>query len=129
MTGTSSNLRDELMACERAYLEAVQRKDGEAAARMTAPESLVVSGHGAMSVDGAAIRKMVEDHDGQARYEIDDSDVNVVAINDDVAIVSYRLTTIHGNGEPATQAFDTDVWVRRDGQWGCALHVDTPALT
>jgi hypothetical protein len=126
MTTRTAGLKDELLACERAYLDAVQRSDGEAAARLTAPESLVVGGHGVMKVDGPTIRKMVEEHDSDRRYEIDESSVQVVDVTGDVAVVAYKLTTIMPGGE-TSEAFDTDVWVRRGDAWACALHVEAPA--
>jgi hypothetical protein len=125
MTTDVRTLKDELLQQERAYLEAVQSKDGAAAQRLTAPESLVVGGRGAMKVDGAAIRGMVEQHDASRRYEIDESTAQVVRLTDDVAIISYTLRT--RTGAETWESYDTDVWTRRDGRWLCALHTEVPA--
>ena len=125
-TRTTTRLKDVLLACENEYLRAVQDKDGEAAARLTAPQSLVVSGRGAMKVDGEAIRRMVQQHDANRQYAIDESSVQVVQPAEDVAIIAYRLRTKLPGGGTA-DAYDTDVWVRRDGGWACALHVEVPA--
>jgi ketosteroid isomerase-like protein len=127
MPTTKSRLADELLTKERAYLDAVQSKDGDAAAQLTAPESLVVSGRGAMRVDGAAIRKMVAEHDADREYQIDENSIETVEVTDDVAIISYKLRTTMPGGGTTSDAFDTDVWVRRNGDWACALHVETPA--
>ena len=127
MTSThASGLKDELLKQELAYLDAVERKDGAAAARLTADESLVVSGAGAMKVDGATIERMVAEHDAQRRYEIDEASVETVDIGGDTAIISYKLRTMMPDGT-TTEAFDTDVWVRRDGRWQCALHTEIPS--
>jgi hypothetical protein len=57
----------------------------------------------------------------------DDAQVRVLA--DDAAILAYtvheRLTV---DGEPVTiDAADASTWVRRDGQWRCALHTESIA--
>jgi uncharacterized protein (TIGR02246 family) len=124
-TVTRSELKAELLAREKEYLRAVQAKDGEAAARLTAPESLVVSAHGAMKVDGAAIGKMIEEHDASKRYELDEDTVEVMRVTDGVAIISYRLRTTMQDGA-SLEAYDTDVWVQREGGWKCALHTEVP---
>ncbi len=125
---TRSRLKDELLAQEREYLRAVQEQDGDTAARLTAPQALVVSGSGAMKVDGAAIRQMIQQHDAKRRYEIDESSVQVLDVKDDVAIIAYKLRTMNAgkNGE-ISEAYDTDVWVRGNGGWACALHAEIPA--
>ena len=123
---TSTSLAAELLRCEHEYLEAVQSGDGDAAARLTAPESLVVSGHGAMKVDAAAVKKMVAEHDASRRYHPDDAGAQVIELGDNVAIIAYRLETTMPDGR-TTAAYDTDVWVRDGGQWKCALHAEIPA--
>ena len=124
---TTTRLQEELLKQEREYLRAVTEKDGDAAARLTADESLVVSGRGAMRVDGNAVRQMVEQHDATRTYELDEDSAQVVPVTDDVSIITYKLLTATGAGEAPSTAFDTDVWVRKGGQWVCALHVEVPA--
>ncbi|MBI5290131.1 MAG: nuclear transport factor 2 family protein [Chloroflexi bacterium] len=126
MATAQAQLKTELLQSEQAYLEAVRSKDGPAASRLTAPESLVVSGHGPMKVDGAKISKMIAEHDSSRQYELDDGSVEIVQVTDGVAIIAYRLKTTTSKGESA-DAFDTDVWVRYDGQWKCALLTEIPA--
>jgi uncharacterized protein (TIGR02246 family) len=122
---TTSPKIAELLEREYDYLDAVQRKDGEAAAEMTATESLVVSAKGAMRVGADMIRQMVGRHDASREYDIIEESVEALEVADDVAIISYKLQTKMPGGT-TTEAYDTDVWVRRDGQWACALHVETP---
>ena len=125
---TKSRLKDELLAQEREYLRAVQEHDGDTAARLTAQQALVVSGNGAMNVDAAAIRQMIEQHDVNRRYEIDERTVQVLDVKDDVAIIAYKLRTMNlDNNGHVSEAYDTDVWVRGSGGWACALHAEIPA--
>ena len=124
-TTTATNLKDELIARERAYLDAVRNADGSAAAGLTAGETMLVSGRGAMRMKPDDIKRMMTEHDGQREYSFDESSVEVMPLTDDVAVISYALTT--RSGETESRAFDTDVWVKRDGDWRCALHAEVPA--
>ena len=124
----STPLKAELLRREHEYLEAVQSKDGKAAARLTAPDSLVVSGQGAMKVEGPTISKMVAEHDSSRRYDLDDASAEVAEVKDGVAIIAYKLNTTTPDGD-TSEFYDTDVWVRHDGEWKCALHTEIPAET
>jgi uncharacterized protein (TIGR02246 family) len=119
------NVKDELIAREREYLEAVRTKDGRAAAGLTAGETLVVSGRGAMRLGPDDIKKMLEEADTSREYDFVEDSVEIVEVTDDVAIITYMLKTRAGSEE--SEAFDTDVWVKRDGKWRCALHAEVPA--
>ena len=124
-TKTGFRLRDELIARERKYLEAVEAGDGNAAAELTARETLLVSGRGPMRLAPSDIAKMLEDHDSARQYAFVEDGVEVVEVTPAVAVIAYRLKTRAAGTE--TEAFDTDVWVKRDGDWRCAVHVETPA--
>ncbi|HEY7372357.1 MAG TPA: nuclear transport factor 2 family protein, partial [Polyangia bacterium] len=55
-----------------------------------------------------------------------DPDVKVRMIGDDVAVLAYTVheeLTVDGN-PVKLQASDASTWVRRDGQWVCALHTE-----
>ena len=124
---TTSPRVAEILEREYDYLDAVQRKDGDAAAEMTASESLVVSGNGPMRIGSDEIRQMVGRHNAKRQCDIVEESVEAIEVTDDVAIISYKLRTTNPGSASATEAFDTDVWVRREGNWVCALHVETPA--
>jgi hypothetical protein len=53
----------------------------------------------------------------------------VRTIADGVAVIAYKVSEeIVIDGETQTlEAFDSSVWVRRDGGWVCAAHTETPA--
>jgi hypothetical protein len=55
--------------------------------------------------------------------------VHVRAIADGVALIAYKVNEeMIIDGEPTTlEAFDSSVWVRRDGGWVCAAHTETLA--
>jgi Domain of unknown function (DUF4440) len=50
-------------------------------------------------------------------------------VADDVAIVAYKVServTVDGQTIPI-EANDSSVWVKRDGEWLCALHTESLA--
>jgi hypothetical protein len=124
-TKTRTSVKDELLARECEYLRAVEAGDGSAGAGLTAGETLLVSGHGPMRLTPPDIAKMLEEQEGGRQYEFVEDGVEVVEVTPEVAVIAYRLKSRAGGAE--TEAFDTDVWVKRDGGWRCAVHVETPA--
>ena len=69
------------------------------------------------------------DPDELKKYLLDDRDVHVRAVADDVAVIAYRVRVdLVVDGKPTTmEAFDSSVWVNRDGKWMCAMHTETLA--
>ena len=124
-TETGTGVRSELIAREKAYLDAVRNGDGGAAADLTAEETLLVSGRGPRRLRPDDIKGMLEESDTSREYEFVEDRVEVVEVRDDVAIITSKLKTRAGDEE--SEAFDTDVWVKRDGDWRCALHAEVPA--
>ena len=59
------------------------------------------------------------------RFKMGDP-VEVRLVNDDVAIVAYKVhEELSVGGEPVTvEATDSSTWVRRDGKWRCAHHTE-----
>ena len=63
------------------------------------------------------------------QYVIEDKNAQVRFVADDVAIVAYKVTervTVDGQTIPI-EANDSSVWVKRDGEWLCALHTESLA--
>jgi hypothetical protein len=61
-------------------------------------------------------------------FEIKD-DAKVRMLGDDVAIVAYKVheeLTVEGK-LVALDASDASTWVRRNGNWVCALHTESVA--
>jgi hypothetical protein len=125
-TDIGTNIKDELLTQEQTYLRAVERKDGATIANLTDRTSLIAGPQGMRTVDVKAIQEMVQQHDAASRYEIDESSIQAVPLTDDVAVIGYKLRTIPSSGSPS-EAYDTDVWVKRGGHWLCAMHTEVPA--
>jgi hypothetical protein len=116
----------ELLELENQYWDAIKDQDVEAAMRLTDFPCLVAGASGVGSIDEETFRKMMSGaawtlHD----FEIKDSQVRLV--NDDVALVAYKVhedLTVDGK-KVSMDAADTSVWVRRGGRWRCAMHTES----
>ena len=67
-----------------------------------------------------------------ANYELKDfsvDDMQVRMLSEDVAIVAYKVREdLKVDGKAVTlEAADASTWVRRNGQWVCALHTESIA--
>ena len=119
----------ELLELEKQYWEAICNRDGATATRLSDARCMVIGPQGIGKLDRQALAGMVENAPYQLkRYRLDD-DVHVRTIADGVALIAYKVSEeIVIDGETQTlEAFDSSVWVRRDGGWVCAAHTETPA--
>ena len=119
----------ELLALEKQYWEALQNKDGATATRLSDARCVVVGPQGIGSLDRQALAGMVENAPYELkRFRLDD-DIHVRTIADGVAMIAYKVSEeLVIDGEATTiEAFDSSVWVRRDGGWVCAAHTETLA--
>jgi Domain of unknown function (DUF4440) len=119
----------ELLELEKQYWQAICNRDGATATRLSDARCMVIGPRGIGKLDREALAGMVEN----APYELKkfrlDDDVQVRKIADGVALIAYKVSEeIVIDGETQTlEAFDSSVWVRRDGGWVCAAHTETPA--
>ena len=119
-----------LLENERQFWNAMKRKDAGATARMTDDGCIVVGAQGVSAIDSATMAKLTEEGQWELeRYAFDEKTAQVRFIRDDVAIVAYKVNEhVIVDGAPLDlDANDSSVWVRRDGQWLCALHTESIA--
>jgi hypothetical protein len=120
----------ELIDLENRFWRSIVDEDTDVALGMLDEPALMVSAHGAMKFDHATYRRMAEQGDQVVKsYEL--SDVDVVFPNDDTAILTYRVKqAVAPRSQPgrATEEVmaDSSTWVRKDGQWRCVMHTETP---
>lgn len=125
---TTQTIEKELVELEKQYWEAVKDKDVETAVQLTDDPCIIAGAQGVMSIDHDTFKRMTADPSWSLRsYKI--SDVQARLLTDDVAIVAYKVTEeLTVEGKPVRlEAADTSTWVRRDGEWVCALHTEAIA--
>ncbi len=119
---------NELLRLERSYWDAIKERDVSAAKRLSDEPCLVVGAQGVGKVDRKALGDMLEG----ASWELTDysfDDFNVQHVAEGVAVVAYRVKeklVVDGKAVDL-EAFDSSVWVQRDGRWLCTLHTESPA--
>jgi hypothetical protein len=120
----------DLLELERRFWDAMKSKDSRAASRLTDDQCIVVGAQGVSSIDRKTMGKMTEDTQWHLdRFNVDDTSAQVRFINDDVALVAYKVNErVTVEGKPVElDANDASVWVRRDGEWRCAMHTESIA--
>ena len=63
------------------------------------------------------------------RYVFDESTAQVRFLTDDIALVAYNVREkLNVDGEVLhVDANDASVWVRKNGEWHCAMHTESLA--
>jgi hypothetical protein len=118
----------ELLALEETYWNAIREKDSSTALSLSSDPCVVVGAQGVGEIDKRALAKMLED----APYQLKDfsfDDIHVQRVTDDVAVVAYKVNedlVVEGQNVKL-EAFDSSVWVRRNGQWICVVHTESIA--
>ena len=124
----SEKLSNELLSLEKKYWNAIKSRDTTTAKRLSTDPCVVVGAQGAGEIDRKALGDMLD----KAKYDLTDyrfDDVRVRQIADDVAVVAYKVKEkLVVDGKDLTlDAFDSSVWVQRDGEWLCAVHTESVA--
>jgi uncharacterized protein (TIGR02246 family) len=120
----------EIVETEQRFWDAMRNKDGETAARLTDDGCIIVGAQGVSAIDRQSMQKMTKEGKWELkRFSFNDETRRVRFIGDDVAIVGYTVSEqIVLEGKMLQfDAHDSSVWVRRDGEWRCALHTESLA--
>ena len=123
----NDNVKKELLDLERQYWQAIKDKDADTAVRLSDEPCIVTGAQGVGKLDRKALAGML----AKAPYtlhsfEISD-DAQVQLLRDDVAVLAYKVhEELTVDGKPVKlDAADASTWVRRNGQWRCALHTES----
>lgn len=120
----------ELMQLEHRFWNAMQKKDAGVAEKLTDDGCIVVGAQGVSAIDAKTMGKLTTEGKWQlGEYSFDERNAQVRMLSDDVAIVAYKVNervVVDGKDIPV-EANDASVWVRRDGEWRCALHTESLA--
>lgn len=118
--------KDEIVALEKDYWDAMKRKDGKRASQLSGNVSLTTGARGVTKIPKAKMGQMTEEGNWTLdSYEF--SDVEVVTPTDDVAIIAYKVkqnVTMDGKKQEL-RAADSSTWVRGSDGWECHAHSET----
>lgn len=118
--------RNEIIALEKSYWDAMKAKDGKRTAQLSADDALVTGAAGVRVIPRAKMGKMTEDSDWELHsYEFDDVQVTMPAAN--VAIIAYTVRqSVNLKGNKAhIHAVDSSTWIKGKQGWECHAHNET----
>ncbi|HEY3133937.1 MAG TPA: nuclear transport factor 2 family protein [Gemmatimonadaceae bacterium] len=115
----------QLLSLEKQYWQAIMDRDVQAAMRLTDDPCIVTGAQGVGRISQKQFAGMLQ-AGGWTLHQFDLSDVQVRVLSEDVAILAYKVKEVLTvEGKPLTiEASDSSTWVRRDGNWVCALHTE-----
>ena len=118
--------KDEIVALEKDYWDAIKRKDGKRTAQLSGKLALTTGARGVARIPKAKMGKMTEEGNWTLEsYAFDD--VEVVTPADDVAIIAYTVrqkVTMDGK-QQELRAADASTWIRGANGWECHAHSET----
>jgi len=120
---TANPTKDEIVALEKSYWDAIKKKDGRRTAQLSGRTSLVTGAQGVMSIAKAKMGKMTEDGNWTLEsYAFDDIEVSTPA--PDVAIIAYTVhqKVIMNGKSQDLRAADSSTWIRGADGWECHAH-------
>lgn len=130
MTAATEVRSREVMEVERQFWNAMKEKDAASAGQMTDDRCIVVGAQGVSAITPEVMSKLTSEGKWELQqYAFDEKNRQVHFVSDDVAIVAYTVkerVLVDGETVPV-EANDSSVWVRRDGEWRCALHTESLA--
>jgi len=127
---TALGKEQQLLDVEKRFWDAMKTKNADVAGQMTDDKCIVVGAQGVSAIDPETMSKLTTEGKWELQqYSFDPKNSQVRFVGDDVAIVAYKVNervVVDGKTLPI-EANDSSVWVRRDGEWLCALHTESLA--
>jgi hypothetical protein len=118
-------LEKELLGLERRFWQSMIDRDVDAALALTDEPCIVTGPQGVAKIDRKTFAQMMER--GQwTLHDFDFSDIQMQRLSDNVAVLAYTVNeklTVEGR-KVRLEAADSSTWVRRDGEWRCAVHTE-----
>ena len=122
----AKSTKDEIIALEKEYWDAMKRKDGKRTAQLSGKTALTTGARGVTSISKAKMGEMTESGDWSLD-SYDFSDIEVITPADDVAIIAYKVkqnVTMDGK-QQQLHAADSSTWIRGTDGWECHAHSET----
>jgi ketosteroid isomerase-like protein len=124
LCSAQQTLKDEIVAQERAGLDALKIGDVPAFAATLPDDAVFVDSHGAAGKD-----EVVKNVAGFRLTDYTMSDVRFVLLSPDSGLIVYQLAetgTSHGK-EFTAKVHVSSIWARRAGKWKCLFSQETAA--
>ena len=126
MAANAKPTKNDIIALEKSYWDAMKAKDGARTSELAGKISLVTGAQGVMSIAKDKMGKMTEDGNWTLEsYSFDDIEVTTPA--PDVAIIAYTVkqkVTMNGKLQEL-HAADSSTWIRGAEGWECHAHSET----
>jgi hypothetical protein len=123
---SASPTKEEIIALEKEYWDAMKRKDGKRTAELSGQAAVVTGAKGVMTIAKDKMGKMTEEGNWTLEdYRFDD--VQFVSPAPDVAIIAYTVkqkVTMDGTKQDL-RAADSSTWIRGANGWECHAHSET----
>jgi hypothetical protein len=118
--------KNEIIALETDFWDAMKRKDGARASQLAGELSLTTGARGVSSISKEKMGRLTEEGNWTLEsYEFED--IQVVTPAPDVAIIAYKVRqNVTMDGKPQElHAADSSTWVRGANGWECCAHSET----
>lgn len=118
--------RDEIIALEKSYWDAMKMKDGKRTTELSGKNALVTGAGGVMNIAKDKMGEMTEEGDWLLEsYAFDNVQVEVPT--PDVAIIAYTVKQkVKMKGEPQDiNAAESSTWIRGPNGWECHAHSES----
>ena len=112
--------KQDIFILEKKYWDAIKKNDVEAAVSLTKFPCIVASPKGAMRVNEAQYRQMMQKNEVSHYKGVEIVDPHVEILNNDTALISYNIT------HDGMKMLDVSTWVREGNKWVCAFHSENP---
>ena len=123
---TTKTNENQIVDFEKQYWQALKDKEVDTCEKLTDFPCIVAGAHGVHRVPKEKFRGIMESGDYTLKdFKFKDSQVRM--LTDDIAIHAY---TVHQDlmveGKPISMdSSQSSTWIRRNGQWVCALHTES----
>ncbi len=116
----------EAIALETAYWEAMKRKDGETAAKLSASSCIVAGARGVTRIDRDEMSRMTAEGDWTLRsYAFEDMEVTTPGPGVFIIAYTVRQTVSMGGQDKEFRAADVSTWVKGPAGWECHAHSES----
>ena len=118
--------KDEIVALEKSYWDAIKAKDGRRTSELSGKTALVTGTQGVMRIEKEKMGKRTE----EGKWILESyvlEDVEVSTPSPDIALIAYTVrqnVTMDGKSQNL-RAADSSVWIRGSNGWECHAHSET----